>query len=303
VTGATEAESGRSGENQVVKESFYVRVDDETYEPTELTRGPWDAYAQHAGPPAALLGHVIEGYARDGMRIARITFDILRPVPLSTLRAETRMVHGGRRVEVVEATLTSDGKTVMRANALRIRAEKDAAPDGHLPGRQTAASDKEIPDKGIPDPEIPDPEIAAPDELEETRIPIRFDVGYHTAMDTRNAKGAFEIPGPATVWFRMRHPLIDGEPVRPVERVLIAADSGNGVSGVLNMMEYVYINPELTVHLYRYPTTEWVCLEAVSHISPDGIGLADTVLHDEAGPIGRGSQSLYVARQAGSRPT
>jgi hypothetical protein len=28
---------------------------------------------------------------------------------------------------------------------------------------------------------------------------------------------------------------------------------------------------------------------------PAGIGLADTVLHDEAGPIGRGAQSLYVA--------
>lgn len=263
-----------------MKESFYVRVDDETYEPTELTRGPWDAYAQHAGPPAALLGHVIEGGAREGMRIARITFDILRPVPLSTLRVEVRPVHRGRSVEVVEAALTSNDKTVMRANALRIRAQDDAVPD-HLPSTT----------------------IAPPQGIEDTQIPMRFDVGYHTAMETRNVRGAFHIPGPATVWFRMRHPLIDGEPVRPVERVLIAADSGNGVSGVLDIRKYLYINPELTVHLYRYPTTEWVCLEAASHISPDGIGLADTALHDELGPIGRGSQSLYVARQEGSRPT
>ena len=94
----------------------------------------------------------------------------------------------------------------------------------------------------------------------------------------------------------MRHPLIDGEPIHPVERVLIAADSGNGVSGVLDFRKYLFINPELTVHLYRYPTTEWVCLDAATSITQDGIGLADTVLHDEAGPIGRGSQSLYVAR-------
>jgi hypothetical protein len=132
---------------------------------------------------------------------------------------------------------------------------------------------------------------------------MRFEVGYHTAMETRNVEGAFHIPGPATVWFRMRHPLLDSEATQPVERVLIAADSGNGVSGVLDIREYVYINPELTVHLFRYPATDWVCLEASTRISGDGIGLADTVLHDEDGPIGRGSQSLYVARQAGSRPT
>jgi hypothetical protein len=75
------------------------------------------------------------------------------------------------------------------------------------------------------------------------------------------------------------------------------------VSGVLSIKEYGYINPELTVHLYRYPTTEWVCLEARTQIEGDGIGLADTKLHGEQGPIGRGTQSLYVARQAGSRPT
>lgn len=263
-----------------VKESFYVRLDEETYEPTELTRGPWDAYAQHAGPPAALLGHAIESQARQDMRIARITFDILRPVPLSILRATTTTVHQGRSVEIIEATLESQGKTVMRANALRIRAKAEAVPE-HAEAKR----------------------IRAPEEVDENPIPMRFEVGYHTAMETRNVEGAFNVPGPATVWFRMRHPLIDGERTRPIERVLIAADSGNGVSGILNIKEYVYINPELTVHLYRYPATEWVGLEARTSISGDGIGLADTTLHDEHGPIGRGSQSLYVARQAGSRPT
>jgi hypothetical protein len=265
-----------------VKDSFFVRVDTDTYEATELTRGPWDAYAQHAGPPAALLGHVIEHRpdSREDMRIARITFDIMRPVPLGTLQTTTTTAHQGRSVEVVEAALDYEGKTVMRASALRIRAEENAAPEHQPP-------------KSIPNPQ----------GLESAQIPMRFDVGYHTAMETRNAKGAFQQPGPATVWFRMRYPLIDGVPIAPLDRVLIAADSGNGVSGVLPITEYLFINPELTVHLHRYPKSEWVCLDAETHISAEGIGLADTVLHDEYGPIGRGSQSLYVARQAGSRPT
>jgi Acyl-CoA thioesterase C-terminal domain/Acyl-CoA thioesterase N-terminal domain len=281
VTRTTAPQGTLLAQNRGVKESFYVRVDTDTYEATELTRGPWDAYAQHAGPPAALLGHVIENRAgsREDMRIARITFDIIRRVPLGVLQTATKVVHQGRRVEVVEATLDYEGKTVMRASALRIRAEEDAAPS-HQPPKT----------------------VTDPNELQETQIPMRFDVGYHTAMETRNAKGAFHQRGPATVWFRMRHPLIDGEEIAPLDRLLIAADSGNGVSGVLPISEYVFINPELTVHLHRYPTTEWVCLDAVTHIDGSGIGLADTVLHDEQGPIGRGSQSLYVARQAGSRP-
>jgi hypothetical protein len=270
--------------------AFYVREDIDVYAATEHTRGPWDPDAQHAGPPAALLGYALdrapgrsrehspaahEPGARPGMRIARIMFDILRPVPITSLRVSTAEVHTGRSVEVVSAELSiaATGRVVMRASALRIRAQEGAAP-AHLPPAT----------------------VPPPDELDSTTIPMRFDVGYHTAMETRNAAGTFQVPGPATVWFRMRHPLIDGEPIDALSRVLIAADSGNGVSGVLSLREYVFVNPELTVHLYRYPDGEWVCLDAVTHIDPAGIGLADTMLHDESGPIGRGSQSLYVAR-------
>jgi hypothetical protein len=93
----------------------------------------------------------------------------------------------------------------------------------------------------------------------------------------------------------MRYPLVDGEPIDPLSRVLIAADSGNGVSQVLDPRRYVFVNPELTVHLHRYPVGEWVCLDANSTIDSDGIGLADTALFDVTGQIGRGTQSLYVA--------
>jgi hypothetical protein len=257
--------------------AFYVRLDDDCYQPIELTRGPWDRDAQHAGPPAALLGHAIEHRpgANGEMRVARISYDILQSVPLTPLRVATRVTHAGRRVEVVEATLTPQGsdRIVMRASATRVRVDPVSAP-AHLP----AAT-------------VPDPA-----GFPVTGIPMRFDIGYHTAMETRNVAGAFETPGPATVWFRMRHPLIAGEPIDPLSRALIAADSGNGVSGVLDLREYLFVNPELTVHLHRYPVGEWVCLDAVTHIDPAGIGLADTMLHDESGPIGRGNQSLYVAR-------
>src|SRR4051794_37118794 len=125
----------------VTPESFYRRVDDDTFEATELTRGPWDAGAQHAGPPSALAGWAIEHRpgARDDMRVARIAFDILRPVPFGGLRIATTVVHAGRGMEVVEVPLGAD-KPVLRASAVRVRV---AAPT--LPAHREPAS--------VPEPE------------------------------------------------------------------------------------------------------------------------------------------------------
>jgi hypothetical protein len=75
------------------------------------------------------------------------------------------------------------------------------------------------------------------------------------------------------------------------------ADSGNGISGVLDMKEWWFINPELTVHLEREPRGEWVCLDASTSIALGGAGLATSVLSDLEGPVARGAQTLYVAKR------
>ena len=120
------------------------------------------------------------------------------------------------------------------------------------------------------------------------------DVGYHTAMDSRFVRGGFVEPGPATVWMRMRQPLVAGEETTPLQRVLVVADSGNGVSAALDPLRYLFINTDLSVHLLRMPEGEWVCLDARTFPEPDGIGLADTALYDERGRIGRAAQTLLV---------
>jgi hypothetical protein len=48
------------------------------------------------------------------------------------------------------------------------------------------------------------------------------------------------------------------------------------------------------VHLHRLPAAEWVCLDATTLAEPNGIGLADSALHDEHGPLGRALQTLLV---------
>ena len=90
---------------------------------------------------------------------------------------------------------------------------------------------------------------------------------------------------------RSRIPVIAGEEISPLGRVLVVADSGNGVSATLDWRRFLFINVDLSVHLHRLPAGEWVCLDAVTLPQPDGVGLADTLLLDErdrlAGPLRR----------------
>ena len=100
--------------------------------------------------------------------------------------------------------------------------------------------------------------------------------------------------GPCAVWFRLRHPIVAGEAPLPAERVAVAADSGNGISAILDFRKYLFVNTDLTINLLRLPKGEWVCIEACTLLGPDSSGLAESRIYDEEGLIGRGTQSLVV---------
>jgi hypothetical protein len=257
-------------------DAFYLPDGRDRFVATELTRGPWDPAAQHAGPPAALLGRAVEQVGdRPDLHTARVTFEIPRPVPLGAVEVAARRLRGGRSVELVEATLSAAGTTVMRATALRIRRAELPPPAGLDGGRR-----------------LPGPERGR----EAPFFPTGQQVGYHTAMEWRFLAGSFLEPGPATVWLRMRHPLVPDEPPSPLVRVLAAADSGNGVSAALDYRDWLFVNADLTVYLHRPAVGEWVALEAATTIAA-GVGLADTAIHDQQGPLGRGLQALLVGRR------
>jgi hypothetical protein len=184
-----------------------------------------------------------------------------------------RVVRPGRSVELVEAVLSDDAGEVVRASAWRLQrraVELDPAP--------------------LADPPPPGPAAGKPGPFFATG----FDVGYHTGMEYRFVTGGFLESGPAVVWMRMRQPLVEGEEPTPLQRVLVAADSGNGVSAALDWQRFLFINTDLSVHLHRMPAGEWVCLDAVTRPEPEGVGMADTALWDEQGRIGRGLQTLLV---------
>ena len=260
----------------MVEPAYYLPLGDGRYRATEHTSGPWEPGAQHAGPPSALLGHVLaRASKREDMVFGRLSFELLGPVPVAELEVEAAVTRPGRRVEMSEATMRAGGRDVMRARAWRLAgAEADSVADGYSP------------------PPLPDAESDQP-----ARWP---DSGYLHSVEWRVAAGSWGEPGPATVWTRMRVALLPGEAPDPLTRVLAVADSGSGVSAVLDLRKWLFINPELTVHCLRPPEGEWICLDAVTTIAGGGAGLTRSTLSDRSGPVAAGAQSLLVQRRTGN---
>ncbi len=250
--------------------------DGDAFTATDLALGPWAPGALHGGAPAALIAHVLAGHAggrgRDpGLRLARLTYEFVRPVPVGPLTVRVEEVRPGRRVALLDAFVTDpDGTEVTRARGLLLQpSEIEATP--------------------AQPPPFPGPEDGAVNDWDEQRPMF----ATH-AMEIRFVQGRFREPGAATAWFRLRAPLIAGEPTLPLDRVAAAGDFGNGIASVLDWGAHVFINPDLTLYLEREPVDEWVALQSEMRVLSGSAAVAESVLWDRRGRIGRAVQSLLV---------
>lgn len=216
--------------------------DGERFVPSELTRGPWDQHAQHGGAPSALFAYVLERYdPGPATFVARLTVELLRPVPLQPLRLAARTSRAGRKVQWVDAALFADEVEVARAAALRMRTEPVDVQDAVQPVVDAP----------------PGPETVAPFDFGP-----RDHVGMWSTQELRIVSGTWMEPGPAAIWFRMTCAVVDDEPLTGLQRVAACADFGSGVGSPLRLTNATAINAEVTVHLHRHPAGEWVCVES-----------------------------------------
>jgi hypothetical protein len=248
-------------------------IDGDRVKPAPEGRAMWYEDALHGGPIAALFAREAErAPAPVPMRVVRLGVDLLRPVPTSPLRLESRVTREGRRIQVIESVLSDGDVPLARSSAIRIR-----------------SAEISVPDHCRRDPPPP-PEQFPPYPAEPAG-----EAWYHVAaMEFRFAEGDFLAPGPATVWFRLTMPVVEGEEPSPVQRVASASDFGNGISMVLHPAEHLFINPDVTLYVHRDPVDEWVCLRARTDVEATGVGLAQSEIFDREGAVGHALQSLFV---------
>ncbi|TFV67775.1 UNVERIFIED_ORG: thioesterase family protein [Bacillus sp. AZ43] len=254
------------------------------YEPTDdgflataLTIGPWDTGLQHAGPPAALLLREAErAGAISGGQTVRLAYDIFAPVPVGPVRVRSSVVRPGRRIELVETVLSSgdDDRPLMRLSAWRMRTRTDGPAASEAPRHPAAAM----------------PEDSRAEE------PAFFstDVAYHRAMEWRFPTGSFNSPGPASAWTRPGCALVAGEPITPLQHLLVMTDAASGISAELDWTTATFANVDLLVSLHRQPRGEWLGMDAVTTLGDGGAAQCTAVLFDAEGAIGRSAQALFV---------
>jgi hypothetical protein len=250
----------------------------------------WSTELQHGGPPAALLMRTVERQPSSitaPTQIARFSVDIFGPIPIDDVTVTARTVRPGRNVELVEAELSTGGRTAMVARAWRMRVtELDLpVPVGVVPVPEALPG---FPVGTIELPAIPTESVTSTYALD------MWNRGYADAVDWRFVAGGAEGGRPAAVWARPRIDIVAGEQTSPLSRLLLLADTGNGLSRVLDVDTWWFINTELTVHIHRQPVGEWTLLAARSTVENNGTGMTETELYDATGRVGRAGQALMV---------
>jgi hypothetical protein len=198
-------------------------------------------------------------------------------VPVAPLAISTRTLRPGRKVELIEATLTPTAgeRPAMRATAWRMRTEPTEAP------------------RDEPDPPPPAPDTGTKSNFAFWTAPV----AYHRALTWSWIDGDIDGPGPAVVWTHLNANLVGDEPTSPLERLLTMADAASGASAVLDWTEWSFVNVDLGIHLERPPHGEWMAMDARTRIGDSGAALCESTLYDETGRVGRSTASLLIARR------
>lgn len=269
----------------MVSECFYERVEETDagglevhgrFRSTHHTVGPWDRRHQHAGPPTALLVRALErlGAGPESPLPARVTVEILAPVPVSDLLVRARVDRPGRKVAWCTGEISpadEPDRPVVRLQAWLLRRTPEPL---DLP----ATEPTEPPPAGVP--------VGRPEGWGE---------GYLDAVAWQVVDGGFTRPGPATVWTALRVDVVGGEEPSGVQRLAAVADSGSGISALGDPRSLLFVNTDLTLHLSREPQGEHIWMSARTTLDPHGIGVARTTLGDRTGAAGTSAQMLFVA--------
>jgi hypothetical protein len=247
----------------------------ETFVPTAAALGPWSKSALHGGAVSALLAGQLSIPDRT---LARLTVELLEPVPLAPLTLDIGEPSGGKRVQRQEAALSCDGRTVAIGRSVTIRQS-----DLQLPAAALAQS-------------TPFDPAAAP-KLDHPRSHAAAVVGWAYFDSMSVAVEVMPVPGVTGVhqWIRLLLPVVEGTPIRGVELAAVAADGAQLAAGYrLPYRDWTFLNSEVTMHLSREPVGQWVAIHSDAVVQKTGAGFNVAEIYDCCGRLGQSASAIVI---------
>jgi hypothetical protein len=268
------------------------RREGELYLPTEWAGGPWSTEHQHGGAAAALMARGALAAAREtGLRVARLTLDLFRPVPMQPLRLARRFARKGRRIALVELALLRGELEITRASALLLLDRPEMAPAWSSGGGDAAP---------------PGPDACEPIEFMPLAYRARIPPGFHFSLEVRMARAA-EAP---LAWAHTPLDVVQGEPTQALERAAAVSDLTFGLGSRAQLrrswiagdaMRVRFINVDTTLYFEREPEGDWFALRPTRIADDRGTGVAEVASYDQRGRYGRALQAILANEDAGPK--
>jgi len=216
------------------------------------------------------------------MRVARLTIDLLRPVPMEPLELKHEVVRRGRQITIVDSELWWGERLVARASALYVLTDR----------KVRSSTRKRIAGEG---PAIPGRDFDPRDEFK-SAVLEGFEIpGFVQSIEMRRVMGEIRGGAPTVAWSRLKLPLVEGETTTPLQLLACIGDFTSGLGNYVNMTRYMSPNADLTYHLVRYPRGEWLGMDAATVVGDDGIAQSRARMFDEEGFLGSSAATLVVA--------
>ena len=239
---------------------------------TVHAQGAWRAEEMHMAAVSGLLMHEVQAHETTaGLRVGRLSYDILGTLWSGELEVVTRTIRPGWTIELVESVLHARGRAVLALRAWLLSPLDTAAvaqlPDEALPPRTESVQDGAL---------------------------SGWDGGYIASLSGVTVAG--HAAGHGRVWLTTDVDMVAGEATTDLVRLIGLTDAANGIAPALPARPggWFFPNVDLQIHLFRQPSGSWLGLAGQVTVGPDGVGLTSTVLHDDDGPFAHAEQTLTL---------
>lgn len=274
--------------------------------PTALCISPWNIHLQYGGSAACALYSALAAQAnqleshknsKTTLRCCSLQISFFKPIPQTALfLAPAPPLRVGGKVAHLQASLVGSrssgepGEVLGHAIGVFQRSvDLTSFGVSSTPNVRQLEDLKTIPDKPMCATDGSPPRIGG-SVVSHYATP---GTGFFWGLDCRMPSGGKE-GRPITFWSKLQVPLFEGYPIDPIHRMLLVGEGCNGITAVLPLKKFSFVNSSFTATILRPPRSEWVALRGRTEICGEtGSGMTVGSMYDEEN---RGSPCCSVSQ-------